>query len=79
MPLTLEDINGGPLASLEEAVRARVGFPIVKHGLDDTVDEAIDRMTNSELLSAISTGIDDLRERRKLALLGIFRDGESAA
>lgn len=66
--MTLEDALGRKPEDLEDFVLAQVMFPIIKHlDLLDPMQEAkdrIDRMTNTEFLSALSIGLENLLESK---------------
>lgn len=73
MALSLEDALGYRPKTLEDFVRARILFPIVKHRdghetgeeLDDKADKELNYMSNLEFLSCISMALEDMEEAKK--------------
>lgn len=67
--MTLEDVNGGYIGDLEDAVLAQLAFSYVKHageGIDGARERAredLDSMSHTEFLARISLGIKELIER----------------
>lgn len=65
--MTFEDALGRPIADLEDATLAHIMFPLVKHGNDDPesrAEELLNAMSNKELLSHISMGLETLLSQR---------------
>lgn len=70
MALSLEDAIGYRPETLEDFVRARILFPIVKHRgeellpeeLDDKADEELNHMSNLEFLGYISMALEDMKK-----------------
>lgn len=73
MALSLEDALGYRPETLEDFVRARILFPIVKHRdepvtreeLEDKADKELNYMSNLEFLGCISLALEDMKEAKE--------------
>lgn len=73
MALSLEDALGYRPKTLEDFVRARILFPLVKNNgeelsleeLEDKADKELNHMSNLEFLGYISMALEDMEEAKK--------------
>lgn len=73
--MTFDQVLDRPLTDLEDCVLAVVGFDFAKHGVpgymaahgvQEAAQEKLDAMTNSEFLSALSSGYSEAKQRNLL-------------